>query len=156
PISIDEAFLDLSGTDRLHGAAPAMVLTRFARQIEREVGITVSIGLSYCKFLAKIASDMDKPRGFSVIGRQEAKTFLAARPVTAIWGVGKAFESVLARDGVKTIGQLQQMERNDLIRRYGVMGDRLFRLSRGEDPRRVEPGSEAKSVSSETTFNTDI
>lgn len=156
PISIDEAFLDLSGTDRLHGAAPAIVLARFARQIEQEVGITISVGLSYCKFLAKIASDLDKPRGFSVIGRQEAQVFLAERPVTTIWGVGKAFDSVLVKDGIRTIGQLQRMERNDLIRRYGTMGDRLFRLSRGEDTRRVQPRGEAKNVSSETTFNADI
>lgn len=156
PLSIDEAFLDMSGTERLHGAPPALVLARFARAVEQEVGITVSVGLSYCKFLAKVASDLDKPRGFSVIGRQEAQAFLAPRPVTTIWGVGKAFAATLAQDGIKTIGQLQKMERGDLMRRYGTMGDRLYRLARGEDSRRVEPHGEAKSVSSETTFNTDI
>jgi len=156
PLSIDEAFLDLSGTERLHGAPPAVILARFARAVEQEIGITVSVGLSYCKFLAKVASDLDKPRGFSVIGRQEAQTFLATRPVTTIWGVGKAFAATLAQDGIRTIGQLQKMERGDLMRRYGTMGDRLYRLSRGEDTRRVEPHGEAKSVSSETTFNRDI
>lgn len=156
PLSIDEAFLDLSGTERLHGASPAHILARFARDIERDIGITVSVGLSYCKFLAKVASDLDKPRGFSVIGRQEARAFLASKPVTIIWGVGKAFAETLAKDGIRTVGQLQQMERNDLIRRYGSMGDRLHRLSRGEDDRRVEPHGETKSVSSETTFNEDI
>jgi len=156
PLSIDEAFLDLAGTERLHGASPAFVLARFAREVEREIGITVSVGLSYCKFLAKIASDLDKPRGFSVIGRAEALSFLAAQPVTTIWGVGKAFAATLASDGIRTIGQLQHMERGDLMRRYGVMGDRLYRLSRGEDARTVQPRGEAKSVSSETTFDKDI
>ncbi|WP_274424186.1 DNA polymerase IV [Chelativorans sp. YIM 93263] len=156
PLSIDEAFLDLSGTERLHGATPAYVLARFAREMEEEIGITASVGLSYCKFLAKIASDIDKPRGFSVIGKAEALTFLAEKPVTAIWGVGKAFSATLAKDGIRTISQLQRMEREDLMRRYGTMGERLYSLSRGEDPRRVKPRAEAKSVSSETTFDSDI
>jgi len=156
PISIDEAFLDLTGTERLHGASPAHILARFAKEIERDIGITVSVGLSYCKFLAKVASDLDKPRGFSVIGREEAQEFLGPRPVTTIWGVGKAFAETLAHDGIKTIGQLQRMEKNDLMRRYGTMGVRLYHLARGEDDRRVEPHGEAKSVSSEMTFNEDI
>ncbi|WP_309084560.1 DNA polymerase IV [Chelativorans sp.] len=156
PLSIDEAFLDLAGTERLHGAPPALVLARFAREVEREIGITVSIGLSYCKFLAKVASDLNKPRGFSVIGRAEALPFLAEQPVTIIWGVGKAFAATLAADGIRSVGQLQRMERGDLMRRYGVMGDRLYRLSRGQDDRHVEPHGEAKSVSSETTFDRDI
>jgi len=156
PLSIDEAFLDLAGTERLHGAPPAHVLAGFAREVEQEIGITVSVGLSYCKFLAKVASDLNKPRGFSVIGRAEALAFLAEQPVTTIWGVGKAFAATLAADGIRTIGQLQRMDRGDLMRRYGVMGDRLYRLSRGEDARPVQPHGEAKSVSSETTFDRDI
>src|SRR5690606_37453904 len=156
PLSIDEAYLDLSGTERLHGASPAMVLARFARQVEEEIGITVSIGLSYCKFLAKVASDLQKPRGFSVIGRADALTFLAEQPVTAIWGVGKTFAATLSADGIHPIGQLQHMERAELMRRYGTMGDRLYRLSRGQDDRKVEPRGEAKSVSSETTFDRDL
>lgn len=156
PLSIDEAFLDLAGTERLHGLPPAVVLARFALAVEKEIGITVSAGLSYCKFLAKIASDFRKPRGFSVIGEAEAVGFLAAQPVTMIWGVGKAFNATLERDGIRTIGQLQQMDRGDLMRRYGTMGDRLYRLSRGEDVRRVDPDQDAKSVSAETTFDTDI
>ncbi|MFC6488640.1 DNA polymerase IV [Nitratireductor sp. GCM10026969] len=156
PLSIDEAFLDLSGTERLHGASPALVLARFARQVEKEIGITVSVGLSYCKFLAKVASDLNKPRGFSVVGRAEALPFLAERPVTTIWGVGRSFEATLARDGIRTIGQLQRMERADLMRRYGTMGERLYSLSRGQDARTVQPRGEAKSVSSETTFDRDI
>jgi DNA polymerase-4 len=156
PISIDEAFLDLAGTERLHGLPPAVVLARFAIGVEKEIGITVSAGLSYCKFLAKMASDFRKPRGFSVIGEAEAAGFLAEQPVTLIWGVGKAFAATLERDGIRMIGQLQRMERGDLMRRYGVMGDRLYHLSRGEDDRRVDPDQDAKSVSAETTFDTDI
>lgn len=156
PLSIDEAFLDLSGTARVHGAPPALVLGRFARDVERDIGISVSIGLSYCKFLAKIASDMKKPRGFAVIGRAEARSFLAGQPVGLIWGVGKAFGEALNRDGIRIIGQLQTMEISDLTRRYGVMGARLYHLSRGEDDRRVDPSGEAKSVSAETTFDEDI
>ena len=156
PISIDEAFLDLSGTQRLHGEPPALVLARFAAAVEKEIGITVSVGLSYCKFLAKVASDLRKPRGFSVIGEAEAVSFLADQKVTLIWGVGKAFAATLERDGIRTIGQLQRMERNELMRRYGTMGDRLYHLSRGEDERQVRPEREAKSVSAETTFDTDL
>ncbi|MBZ9961066.1 MULTISPECIES: DNA polymerase IV [unclassified Mesorhizobium] len=156
PLSIDEAFLDLAGTERLHGLPPAVVLARFALAVEKEIGITVSSGLSYCKFLAKVASDFRKPRGFSVIGEAEAVGFLAAQPVSMIWGVGKAFNATLEQDGIHTIGQLQKMDRGDLMRRYGVMGDRLYRLSRGEDVRRVDPDQDAKSVSAETTFDTDI
>lgn len=156
PLSIDEAFLDLSGTERLHGQPPALVLAGFARRIEREIGISASIGLSYCKFLAKVASDLEKPRGFSVIGEAEALSFLAGRPVSTIWGVGKAFTATLERDGITTIGQLQARSREDLMRRYGVIGDRLYHLSRGQDSRRVNPGHDAKSVSAETTFDTDI
>ncbi|SFU14557.1 DNA polymerase-4 [Mesorhizobium sp. YR577] len=156
PISIDEAFLDLAGTERLHGLPPALVLARFAQSVEKEIGITVSAGLSYCKFLAKVASDFRKPRGFSIIGEAEAVTFLAEQPVTLIWGVGKAFAATLESDGIRTIGQIQRMERGDLMRRYGTMGDRLYRLSRGQDTRRVEPDHDAKSVSAETTFDTDL
>ncbi|TCD14467.1 DNA polymerase IV [Oricola cellulosilytica] len=155
PLSIDEAFLDLTGTERLHKDTPARVLARFATAVEREIGITVSVGLSYCKFLAKVASDFEKPRGFSVIGRAEALTFLRDQPVTLIWGVGKAFAATLESDGIRTIGQLQQMDENTLMRRYGMMGKRLFRLSRGEDERAVHIDHEAKSVSAETTFNHD-
>ena len=156
PLSIDEAFLDLSGTERLHGTAPALTLARFTREVETRLGITVSAGLSYCKFLAKVASDLDKPRGFAVLGRDEAVTFLAAQPVTLIWGVGASFAQSLQRDGVRTIGQLQRLDEVELMRRYGSMGGRLFRLSRGMDSRPVEPGHARKSVSAETTFDADL
>ncbi len=145
PISIDEAFLDLAGTERLHRRPPALVLAEFARQIEREVGITVSVGLSYCKYLAKVASDLDKPRGFAVIGEAEALDFLAPKPVSLIWGVGKAFAATLEADGIRTIGQLQRLDRADLMKRYGSMGDRLHHLSRGQDERRVHPSATQKA-----------
>lgn len=156
PLSIDEAFLDLSGTERLHGRPPALVLGKFATDVEREIGITVSVGLSYCKFLAKVASDLRKPRGYAVIGEAEAQGFLAEQPVSLIWGVGKVMNATLERDGIRLIGQLQKMERNDLMRRYGTMGDRLYHLSRGLDDRVVDADQEAKSVSAETTFDADL
>ncbi len=156
PLSIDEAFLELKGTERLHHDPPARVLARFAARVEKEVGISISVGLSYCKFLAKVASDMRKPRGFSVIGRAEALGFLKDKPVRLIWGVGKAFAETLERDGIRLVGQLQTMEETDLMRRYGVMGKRLYHLSRGEDDRQVHLNDAAKSVSAETTFFDDI
>lgn len=156
PLSIDEAFLDLAGTERLHKRPPALVLADFARRVEREIGITISVGLSYCKFLAKVASDMMKPRGLSVIGEKEALSFLAGQPVTLIWGVGKAFAATLEADGIRSIGQLQRMEQGDLLRRYGTMGSRLYHLSRGQDDRNVNPDRDTKSISAETTFDTDL
>ena len=156
PLSIDEAFLDLSGTERLHGRPPAKSLAAFARMIESEIGITVSIGLSENKFLAKLASDLDKPRGFSVLSRSEAAAFLAPRPVTFIWGVGKAMGATLAREGFRTIADLQRASEADLMRKFGTEGLRLARLSRGIDAREVSADRETKSVSAETTFERDI
>lgn len=156
PLSIDEAFLDLSGTETLHKCAPAESLAGLARRIEAEIGITVSIGLSHNKFLAKVASDIQKPRGFTVIGKEETLSFLAAKPITLIWGIGKVTSERLAKDGLQTIGQLQSMEEGELARSYGSMGSHLYRLARGIDSRRVEPDSPAKSVSAETTFDVDI
>ena len=156
PLSIDEAFLDLSGTDRLHGAPPALVLARFAKAVERGIGITVSIGLSHNKFLAKTASDLDKPRGFAVIGRAETLDFLGPRPVSTIWGVGKAMTQTLERDGLRRIADLRRFDEAELMRRYGVVGQRLSRLARGIDGRKVSPDDETKSISAETTFDTDI
>lgn len=156
PVSIDEAFLDLSGTERLHGRSPAKSLAAFARRVEDSIGITVSIGLSANKFLAKIASDLDKPRGFAVLSQADARAFLAPKPVTAIFGVGRASEARLARDGYRTIADLQRADETALMRRYGTEGRRLSRLARGIDAREVRPEREAKSVSAETTFNEDI
>ena len=156
PISIDEAFIDLTGTEKLHGMPPAKVLAQTARKISDEIGITVSVGLSYNKFLAKLASDLDKPNGFSIIGEQEAKTFLAKLPIGKIWGVGKVLNKKMTRAGITQIGQLQQMGLKRLVQDYGIMGDRLYYFSRGEDSRNITPTQKTKSVSNETTFNEDI
>src|SRR5690606_14044563 len=156
PVSIDEAFMDLQGTERLHGHPPAIIMARFAKRVEDEIGITISVGLSYCKYLAKIASDLDKPRGYSVIGESEALEFLRDKPVSMIWGVGKSFNAKLASDGIRTIGQLQTMDEATLMRAYGAMCQRLYRLARGQDTRTVEPEHAMKSVSAATTFNTDL
>lgn len=156
PLSIDEAFLDLAGTEVLHKAPPAVVLARFAKAVETEVGVTISVGLSHNKFLAKVASDLDKPRGFAVIGEAETLSFLAPKPISMIYGVGKVFAETLRKDGLTTIGQLQHEPPENLMRRYGETGARLARLARGEDSRPVSVDDEMKTVSSETTFNTDI
>jgi DNA polymerase-4 len=156
PLSIDEAFLDLSGTERLHGLSPAKVLARFAIEVENKLSITVSIGLSCNKFLAKIASDLDKPRGFAVLGATEAQQFLAPKPVSFIFGVGKVSAARLARDGFRRIADLKKMSEIEMLRRYGEEGRRLARLARGIDARQVSADRETKSVSSETTFDRDI
>jgi DNA polymerase-4 len=156
PLSIDEAFLDLTGTARLHSLSPAKVLARFALDVEKKLSITVSIGLSCNKFLAKIASDLDKPRGFAVLSASEAPAFLAPKPVSFIFGVGKASAARLARDGFAHIADLQKVSEIDMMRRYGEEGRRLARLSRGIDTRKVSADRETKSVSSETTFDRDI
>ena len=155
PLSIDEAFLDLTGTEPVNRMAPAQALVALVRRVEATLGVTASIGLSYNKFLAKIASDLDKPRGFAVIGRKEADAFLADKPVGLLWGVGAAMQRRLATDGIALIGQLRAVDEREMARRYGKMGARLARLSRGEDARRVEPDSRARSISAETTFAHD-
>ena len=156
PLSIDEAFLDLTGTERLHGLSAARALARFAAQVERDIGITVSIGLSANKFLAKIASDLDKPRGFGVLAPADAAAFLAPKQVGFIYGVGAVSAAKLANDGYRLIADLQRADERDLMRRYGEEGLRLSRLSRGIDDRKVDPERETKSVSAETTFDRDI
>ena len=156
PLSIDEAFLNLTGTERLHGMCAAKTLARLARDVERDLGITISVGLSANKFLAKIASDMDKPRGFAVLGQEEAVAFLAPKPVGFIYGVGAVSAAKLAADGYRLIADLQRAEETELMRRYGEEGSRLWRLARGLDARHVNAERDTKSVSAETTFNQDI
>ena len=156
PLSIDEAYLDLNGTEAIHGGPPALTLARFALDIERDFGLTVSVGLSGNKFLAKIASDLDKPRGFAVIGLQEAQAFLADKPVGLIWGVGKSLTRKLERDGIRRIADLLAYSEAELVAHYGAMGRRLFRFARGQDSRRVDPNAPTKSISGETTFNDDL
>jgi DNA polymerase-4 len=155
PLSIDEAVLDLAGTAALHGGAPAQVLARFAREVEREIGVTVSIGLAANRLLAKIAAGRDKPRGFCAIGR-EAADLLAPEPVRLLPGIGPAFARRLAELGITRLGHLQAMEPREALRRLGEDGPALVRRARGEDDRRVDPGRETKSVSAETTFGADL
>ncbi len=156
PLSIDEAFLDLSGADRGRDGSPAEILVRLVRRIETEVGVTASVGLSYNKFLAKIASDRDKPRGFSVIGREEAVALLAPMPVGVLWGVGRALRARLAAAGITRVGQLAERDEAELVGRFGAIGRRLARFARGEDDRPVNPDAPTRSVSAETTFERDI
>ncbi len=156
PLSIDEAFLDLSGTERVHGMIPAKVLAKFAREVEAKIGITVSVGLSVNKFLAKIASDLDKPRGFAVLDQDEARTMLADKPVGFIFGVGPATQERLAGRGFRTIADLQRADEVALMKQFPTEGRRLWRLARGIDDRQVVPDRGAKTISSETTFENDI
>ena len=155
PLSLDEAILDLTGTARLHGAPPAVMLARLLRRMETELGVSGSIGLSHNKFLAKIASDLDKPRGFSVIGRAETQAFLTPRPVRIIWGVGTATQTALEQAGIRSIADLLRWDRADLTARFGQMGDRLWHLARGLDSRPVRRDEQLKSISKETTFAED-
>jgi DNA polymerase-4 len=156
PLSLDEAFLDLAGVQRLHRASPAEMLARLQARIAREVGVTVTVGLSHNKFLAKLASELDKPRGFSVVGRAETLEFLAPRPVSSIWGVGRALADTLAASGVERIADLRRYDKAELTALCGAMGARLHDLARGIDSRAVSPEREARSVSAEATFDVDI
>ena len=156
PLSLDEAFLDMTGTARLHGAPPAVMLARLVRRMKTELGLTGSIGLSHNKFLAKVASDLDKPHGFSVIGAAETMDFLRDKPVRMIWGVGAAAQASLDKVGIRTFSDLLRWEQTDLVARFGGMGERLYHLARGQDRRRVLSHAPMKSISNETTFNDDI
>jgi DNA polymerase-4 len=155
PLSLDEAFLDLTGTERLHRAPPAVLLARLLKRMEEGLGLTGSVGLSHNKFLAKIASDLDKPRGFSVIGKADTAAFLKGKPVRMIWGVGAASQAQLEEAGIRSFDDLARWDRKDLIHRFGQIGDRLWHLARGEDHRRVNPHEPMKSISAETTFDED-
>ena len=156
PISLDEAFLDLSGTKKLHKKIPAVLLAELSKKINQEVGISVSIGLSYNKFLAKICSDLDKPKGFSLLGRGDSKKFLSSQPVEILWGVGKILKRKLNDDGIKTISQIEELGIKEVINRYGSIGSHIYSLSQGKDLRRVVPQRQIKSISHETTFENDI
>ncbi|PVM91301.1 DNA polymerase IV [Caulobacter endophyticus] len=156
PLSLDEAWIDLSGTERLHGAPPAVMLAKVQREIEAEQNLTVSIGLAPNKFLAKIASELDKPRGFSAIGAAEAVAFLATKPVSILPGVGPATVSTLASLGLRTVGDIANADLKTLAQALGTGGLRLHRLAHGQDARAVDPDSVRKTVSAETTFNDDL
>jgi DNA polymerase-4 len=156
PLSIDEAVMDLRGTEALHGAPPAAVLARFARAVEREIGVTVSIGLAANRLMAKLAAERDKPRGFAVIGGAEAAAWLAPQPVSLLPGVGPALEKRLATAGFTRLGQLAALDPLEAARRFGEDGPALAARARGEDARAVDPDRETRSVSAETTFNADL
>ena len=155
PLSLDEAFMDMTGTARLHHAPPAVMLARLVKRMEDELGLNGSIGLSHNKFLAKVASDLDKPKGFSIIGEAETAAFLKDRPVRLIWGVGGQAQAALDKAGIRTFGDLLRWEKVDLVARFGGMGERLWHLARGEDRRRVSAHAPVKSISNETTFGED-
>lgn len=155
PLSLDEAFMDLSGTQKLHGAPPAVMLARLTKRMADEIGITGSIGLSHNKFLAKVASDLDKPRGYSVIGAAETTDFLRPKPVKLIWGIGPVAQQSLDAAGIRTFDDLLRWDRRDLHDRFGGMGERLYSLARGEDARRISAHTPVKGLSNETTFNDD-
>ncbi|OBY25926.1 DNA polymerase IV [Leisingera sp. JC1] len=155
PLSLDEAFMDLTGTEKLHGAPPAVMLARLVKRMKDELGVTGSIGLSHNKFLAKVASDLDKPRGFSVIGKAETDDFLHEKPVRLIWGIGPAAQESLDKAGIRTFSDLLRWDRDALHSRFGSMGDRLWHLARGQDRRRVSAHEPIKSISNETTFFED-
>ncbi|WP_296426162.1 DNA polymerase IV [Yoonia sp.] len=156
PLSLDEAFLDLSGTARLHGKPPAALMAGLVKRMQSELGITGSVGLSHNKFLAKLASDLDKPRGFSVIGKAETVDFLTDKPVRMIWGIGPAAQASLDKVGIRTFADLRRWDEKSLITRFGQTGLRLHQLARGEDARRVKRDRAVKSISNETTFSDDI
>ncbi len=155
-LSIDEGFLDLTGTTRVNDGSPAHALSRLSREIERDIGITISIGLSENKFLAKTASELDKPRGFALLAKDEAVELLADKSVGFLHGVGKQLAKKLERDGFRLVADLKQAEARDLIRRYGETGLWLHQRSQGIDNRPVRTDGIRKSVSAERTFSDDI
>ncbi|MDO6591463.1 DNA polymerase IV [Loktanella sp. D2R18] len=155
PLSLDEAFMDLSGTIRLHGAPPAVMLARLIKRMKAELGLSGSIGLSHNKFLAKVASDLEKPRGFSIIGKAETTAFLRPKSVRLIWGIGPAGQTSLNKAGIQTFDDLLRWDRRDLHDRFGGMGERLYSLARGEDARRISTRAPIKSITNETTFSVD-
>lgn len=155
PLSLDEAFLDLRGTEKLHGAPPAVMLARLVYRMRQELGLTGSIGLSHNKFLAKVASDLNKPRGFSVIGKDDTAAFLQDKPVRMIWGVGSATQAALAQAGIRSFTDLLRWQRVDLTQKFGSMGERLWHLARGQDHRQISRNTPVKSISNETTFFED-
>ncbi|MCF6273654.1 MAG: DNA polymerase IV [Rhodobacteraceae bacterium] len=155
PLSLDEAFLDLTGTARLHKAPPVVLLAKLANRIQADIGITISVGLSHNKFLAKIASDLDKPRGMALIGKAQTREFLKGKPVGILGGVGPAMQHSLARNGIRTIDDLLRFSAKELTARYGSIGLRLYDLSRGKDSQKISAQTKVKSISHETTFEVD-
>ena len=152
PLSLDEAFMDLSGTHKLHGVPPAVMLAKLMDRISGKLGLTGSIGLSHNKFLAKIASDLNKPNGYSIIGEAETGSFLKDKSVRLIWGVGSSAQKSLEKAGIRTFSDLLRWDRKELAKKFGSMGDRLWFLAKGQDARIVSNNDRIKSISNETTL----
>ena len=155
PLSLDEAFLDVTGSERLFGPAPE-IGRQIKQAVREETGLVVSVGVAPNKFLAKIASDLEKPDGFVVVEPGRVAKFLDPLPVERLWGVGKQASRVFQRLGIRTIGHLRQRPIETLKSRFGAQGEHLWQLAHGIDDRRVVPEREAKSISHETTFERDV
>ncbi|MHC4991186.1 MAG: DNA polymerase IV, partial [Planctomycetota bacterium] len=155
PLSIDEAFLDVTGCRRLHGT-PRQIAETIKRRIREELGVTASVGLAPNKFLAKLASDMDKPDGLTVIAPDEIEQTLEELPISRMWGVGPATERKMRDLGVETFGDLQRYPAQALESCFGVHARRMSALARGLDHRDVVPDHKAKSISQEQTFADDL
>ena len=156
PVSIDEAYLDLSQSERIHGKKPYELLLDFQDWMAEHMGLTISIGLAHNKLLAKIASDLEKPRGFSVLGPSDGQRFLADKSVRILWGIGPAFAKSLARRGIYKVGDLGRFSEAELTTYFGSMGPRLAAFAKAEDFRKVRYEKASKSISSETTFGQDL
>ncbi|MGV3484015.1 MAG: DNA polymerase IV [Planctomycetaceae bacterium] len=155
PLSLDEAFLDVVGCERLFGTADK-IARRIKEEIKAETGLVASVGVAPNKFLAKIASDLEKPDALVVVDPVRVQAFLDPLPVSRLWGVGKVTGQSLQRLGVQTIGQLRSLPLETLRQSFGESGEHFWRLAHGIDDRRVVPDREAKSLSHETTFAADI
>ena len=156
PLSIDEAFLDLSGLGSLTGKKPCEILAELIIRIKSETDIQVSAGLSANKFLAKTASDLEKPKGYSIIGQEEAQEFLSKRPIESMFGVGKSMANKLHSIGVQTIGDLTRYEHDALIKQFGVYGQSLYYFARGLDTRPVASSEKQKSIGKEHSYGQNI
>ena len=156
PISIDEAFLDLSGTETLHKCCPAVSMAKLQKKILNQIGISVSVGLAFNKSLAKLSSEQDKPNGYYVIGKREAREWLSEKPASIIFGLGKSTITKLNNIGIKTCSELVNSPKNLLFPILGKSTSKIIDLAKGIDNRPVLKFSEAKSISVETTFNKDI
>jgi len=155
PLSLDEAFLDVTGSESLLGSA-VEIGQQIRMRVQKRLHLTASIGVAPNKFLAKIASDLEKPNGFVVVASDQIQSFLDPLPVGRIWGVGKVTEQTFKRFAITTIGQLRQLSRESLNDLFGSSGEHYWRLSHGIDNRPVVTDREAKSISNETTFSEDI
>ncbi|MEZ6044553.1 MAG: DNA polymerase IV [Planctomycetaceae bacterium] len=155
PLSLDEAFLDVTGSEKLFGSS-VEIGREIKERIKSEVDLIASVGVAPNKYLAKIASDLNKPDGFCVVDPNRIQEFLDPLAVSRLWGVGKVSQATFRQLGIKTIGELRQVPESYLQRKFGKFGEHLWKLAHGIDLRRVEPDHQAKSISHETTFSTDV